>query len=135
MRTNELTTITIIILLAGLLSCQKKATVATSAASDEISININAPLEGSTYKKGDTVYINAEISYTGQLHGYIMQITMEDGTVLFEAEGHSHSDKISVAEKWCDTLSYAAPLNMVLVAVIDHDENPKITKVGFKSQP
>lgn len=134
MKIRALRTLTIIILLAGLLSCQKKATV-TSATPDEVNININAPLEGATYRKGDTVYINAEISYTGQLHGYIMQITMEDGAVIFETEGHNHDDRIAVAEKWCDTLSYAANLNMVLTAVIDHDKNQKITKVGFNSQP
>ena len=62
-------------------------------------------------------------------------LTNDDGTVIFETEGHSHSDKITVEEYWTDTLSNTTNLNLVLTAVVDHDENQKIAKVAFKSQP
>ncbi len=133
MKTIELRTITIFILLAGLLSCQKKET--TIAVPDDLQINISTPTEGAVYKKGDNVAIKADILYISQLHGYIVQITDEDGTILFETEGHSHGDKITIEEYWNDTLSYSANLNLLLTAVVDHDENQKTIKMAFKSQP
>jgi len=134
MKTIELRTITIIILLAGILSCQKKETVVTTEPG-ALQINISSPSEGTIVKKGDQVAIKADISYISQLHGYIVQITLDDGTIVFETEGHAHSDKITVEEYWNDTLSYEANLNLLLTAVVDHDENQKIAKVAFKSQP
>ncbi|MCB0697069.1 MAG: hypothetical protein KDC07_06875 [Chitinophagaceae bacterium] len=125
--------ITAIILATCLAACQKQEVV--TAQPDEVTINISSPQEGTIYKKGDTVYISAHISYITQMHGYIVQITDDAGDVVFEAEGHTHGDNITVAEKWGDTLSETRELSLAITAVVDHDGNQKISNVGFESQP
>jgi hypothetical protein len=133
MASSRILTITIIV-LAGLLSCQKKDT--TQAQPEEVSITVSKPTPQQVYKKGDTLFIQAHIAYISQLHGYIARI-YNDSTkaLLFEKEGHSHSDKIDVNEYWVNTLDMKATLKVELTAIIDHDDHQKTTSVNVISQP
>ena len=123
----------LIILLAGLLSCQKKEVVPVTE--DNVDINIKSPESGATYRKGDTVLINAEITYTGQMHGYIARIKNDKDSVLYETEGHSHGDKIDISEQWINSLNTHENLKLEVVAVISHDNYEKTDNVSFISQP
>ncbi len=134
MKLLKLITITTCVLTTGLTACQKKDT--TVATTEEVQINVTSPKEGSIYKKGDTVNIVASISSITQMHGYIITIkNMDKGTTVYETEGHTHGDNISVAEQWVNTLDEATDLQLELTGVITHDENIKNIKIGFKSQP
>lgn len=117
----------------SLTACQRKE--ATTVAPDEVKLSVVSPKAGDTFHKGDTVSIQADITYSTELHGYVARIKGDDGTVYFETEMHSHSDHIVVQEEWTDTLSTKCNLTMELVAVIDHDNNTKTTTVAISSQP
>lgn len=125
--------IVITMLLAGLLSCQKNEV--PPAQPDEVKIEITSPFEGQRYKPGDTVYIKGNVSYSNQLHGYIVRILDADNAVVYETEGHTHSSSIAVDEKWLNTINHSESLTLELTTVIDHDANKKTVKRGFKSQP
>lgn len=120
-------------LLAGLLSCQKNESA--PATTEDVAIVVTSPMEGELYKLGDTINIAGNISYNGQLHGYITRISDSKGTLLFENEGHTHGDNITVNEQWVNNLNYSTDLTLELITVIDHNENKKMVKVNFKSQP
>lgn len=126
-----ITTITTFLLLL-IVACQKADL--PQATTDEVLINILSPKAGETYKIGDTVQIVADISYTDQLHGYIIRINDKDG-LIFETEGHRHSDNISISEQWVNTLSYPTELTMEVICVMDHEEKLKNANVAFNSQP
>lgn len=114
-------------------ACQKSST--EPAATEDVSIIINSPKENDVYKKGDMINIDANITYSGQLHGYIVRISDEKGNVNFETEGHNHSDNITVNEQWENTISETTKLTMELICVINHHEKLKTIKVEFMSQP
>ncbi len=122
-----------IAIMAGLLSCQKKEEVPLQP--DEVKIVVTTPQEGQIYKWGDTVFIRGNISYTGQLHGYIARITDEQGAILYEGEGHTHGSNLPVNEQWVNMVNKASQLRLELTTVIDHNENKKTVNVAFSSQP
>lgn len=123
----------IMMLLAGLLSCQKNEV--PPAKPDEVKMEITSPFEGQQYKPGDTVYIKGKINYSSQLHGFIIRILDADNAVVYETEGHTHSGSITVDEKWLNTINHSESLTLELTTIIDHDANKKTVKTGFKSQP
>lgn len=123
----------LVILLAGLLSCQKKEVVPEAEAN--VNINIKSPSSGAIFHKGDTVLIDAEITYSGQMHGYITRIKNEKDSILYETEGHNHGDKIDIKEQWVNTQGTNEKLELEVVAVISHDNDKKSDNVSFISQP
>ena len=128
-----LISITTLILACCFSACQKSSVATTSV--DDVSIVVNSPKANDVYKKGDMINIDATITYQGQLHGYIVRISDNEGTVHYETEGHNHSDNITVAEQWKNTVSTNTMLTMELICVMDHDEKLKTTKVEFQNQP
>lgn len=121
------------IILTAFTACQKSNTV--EAQPEEVSMSITSPESGKTYKKNDVVNIKAEISYISQMHGYTVEIQDETGKTVYQNEGHTHGDKITINETWTDTLSGNHELTLILDAIIDHENNTKQMKVNFKSQP
>lgn len=108
----------------------------TEVKPDDVTISIASPASKQIFHKGDTVKVNADVAYTEQLHGYIVTITnTANGVVVFETEGHSHSDHMAINETWVDTLNTSTELELTVTAVIDHDENLKNAKLIFNCQP
>lgn len=115
-------------------SCQKNNNV--PAQPDKVTVNIISPAANQQYKKGDTLQLKAEVSYISQLHGYqVRVINAANGTVVYDLDGHNHSDKFSIDEKWVDTFSAAAELKVQFIAIIDHDKNTTTQEVQILSQP
>ena len=134
MNLRSLIIITSCLFAVGLTSCQKKDT--TVATAEDVRISITSPQEGNVYKTSDTVSIAATINSNNQLHGYIVRVKeVSTEKILYETEGHAHDGNLTVKEYWVNTLTYNADLVLELIAVIEHDENTKNAKVGFKSQP
>jgi hypothetical protein len=122
------------VLLLFVTSCQKKEEVTPQPA--KVNIDISSPAAAQVFHKGDTVHINAKVSYISQLHGYEVRITNKNtNTLVGELEGHVHTDNFSINETWVDTLSQAAELELEIRAVIDHDSNDAISRLTFQSQP
>lgn len=120
--------------LLFLASCQKRDETAPQPA--KVNIAIQSPELNTEYKKGDTVYINADVSYISQMHGYTVRITDKNtGKQVWEMEDHVHTDKFAIAEKWIDTMNYVTTLEIEIKAIIDHNGNEAKTNVEILSQP
>lgn len=119
----------------GVLSaCQKKDD--TPAQPAKVVISVSSPTTGQIYRKGDSIYINASVSYISELHGYELQLKNKNtGTILYAVDEHVHSDAFTINKAWSDTLSTAADLQLEITAEIDHDGNGSQTEIEFKSQP
>lgn len=121
--------------IIGVLSaCQKKDD--TPAQPAKVVINVSSPANGQLYRKGDSVYINASVSYISELHGYELQLKNKNtGALLYATDEHVHSDAFTIKEAWLDTLSAATDLQLEITAEIDHNGNGSQTEIEFKSQP
>ncbi len=132
MKITTLNIITTAVLILTCIACKKETT--TPGTTEEISITITSPKENDSYKPGDTVHIHATAQAQYQLHGYIVRIYYGD-SVLFDAEGHTHSNQLNIDESWVNSLNMAAELQLEISTVIDHEGNAKKVKRPLKSQP
>jgi hypothetical protein len=125
--------ISIVVLLAS--GCQKKDE--TPVQPDKVSFDVLSPHASQAFKKGDTVFIKADISYVSQLHGYSVSITDEStGAVVYSNEDHAHGDHFSIDEYWVDSLgNNNKALKLDIIAVIDHENNTAQKEVELKHQP
>ena len=120
--------------LIALCSCQKKDT--TPVQTDKVSITFNSPAEGQVYHKGDTIIINAAVSYISELHGYELKlIDKSNNQTLFMTDEHSHTDKFNISTVWADTISAATTLKLELAVEVDHDGNTSTKEINLQSQP
>jgi len=120
-----------IVLLA---SCQKKNndTVNTSA----VAITVQTPTEAQVYHNGDTVKVNAHVSYGSELHGY--EVTIKDtvtGTVLFETEEHAHKDAFDISESWPASVTAVTNAVVSIVVSIDHNGTEAKKDVRIRIEP
>lgn len=117
-----------------LAACQKNDE--TPVQPSKVTIAITSPYEGQTVKKGDTVSIEASISYISRLHGYVVQVVNQNNNeVVYTAEEHEHSDHFSISKKWVDTLSVQAPLTLRITTQLTHEGDTTVRQLLFKSQP
>lgn len=114
-----------------LCSCQKKET--KTIDQNNLKVNISKPYEASVYKKGDTVFIKANASYTEPLHGYSVQISNKSNQqVYFDIEEHLHDSKFDIDTYWVDSLNEQADLLLKLTVEVDHDGHEDSKEVNFK---
>lgn len=120
-----------VLLLAG---CQKDDD--TPVQPSKVTTTITSPHEGQQLHKGDTLNIEADISYISRLHGYVLRIINQNNNeVVYTTEEHEHSDGFSIREKWVDTLSAPASLTLQVTAEITHEGDTSVSKLTFSSQP
>lgn len=130
MKRNSLAAGLLVLIAAA--SCQKKDSTTVNA--DGVTISISSPTEGRVFHIGDTVHIDAEISYATQLHGYTVQVKDKaTGRLLYDNEGHTHDSKLTVADHWVADSARAAQL--VLTTVIDHENHEQSKTINFSIQP
>lgn len=115
-------------------ACQKKEEAIPEPA--KVNIEITSPRVSHVYKAGDSVHVKASVSYTSQMHGYIVRITdNQSGSDLAEFEGHVHGDKFTVEEVWIDTVTRNIVMKVEVAAIIDHDGNEAKADVTIQNQP
>lgn len=115
-----------------LAACQKRDE--DNFQSDNLKINITKPAETSSFRKGDTVFIEADVYYTSQLHGYSIEINNQQGTQnFFTLNEHVHGDRFNVNTYWIDTLSQSTDLLLKLTVQADHEGSQQSKEVRFKS--
>lgn len=126
--------IAIMVWLLPFSSCQKKEQITPEPS--KVNIIISSPTASYEYRKGDTVRINASVSYISQMHGYNVRITDKSTNALvYDGEGHVHSDHFDIAEKWVDTINRKTTLLVEISAVIDHQGNAAKAEVTIQNQP
>jgi hypothetical protein len=117
-----------------LMSCQKKSN--SEVKPSEVMITINDPTDLQVYHSGDTVFVNAHVSYTSELHGYDLAITdTVSNTVLYEHEEHVHKDEFDIAEYWRVAVTSAIVARVSIVAAIDHNGEEVKKDLIIKLEP
>jgi hypothetical protein len=120
--------------IAAYTACQKKD--GTPVQPDKIAIDIKSPNNGSTFEKGDTLYINADVSYPSQLHAYEVSIKNNNtNDVVFDEYQHVYTDKFSINTSWVDSLQEETDLTMQVIVQIDHDGHQSIKELSLHSKP
>ncbi|XZF13152.1 MbnP family protein [Chitinophagaceae bacterium MMS25-I14] len=108
-------------------SCQKKDD--TTPDPSKVTITVLNPQDQQTISHGDTLHIDANITYPSELHGYEIQLTnTTTGEVLFDDDEHVHDDHFTIADMWVDTLNAPVTLQLKITVEIDHNGN-EATKV------
>jgi len=114
-------TITVIALAISLsyTSCRKKSAPVENPSA--VGITVQSPLKGELYRKGDTVNMSFSVTYTGELHGYYVQlIDTATENVLYESAADIHNDHFSVQLQWVDTCTQVKNLQLIINANLDH---------------
>lgn len=120
----------VLLLLA---SCQKDLT--PESGTEDIVIKVESPIEESLFQHNDTIFIRAEISYTGPLHGYTMQIIdTSTNAILYNYEDHNHSSGFHIDSYWINTLSESKKLKLVIDITINHNGDTKNYTRYFNTQ-
>ncbi|MBS1585165.1 MAG: hypothetical protein JSS82_06415 [Bacteroidetes bacterium] len=115
-------------------SCQKKDN--NAATPSDVSITIASPTGATAYHSGDTVFMNADISYATELHGYEVKITdTASGFVVYDDAQHVHDDHFSIRDKWVNTASTALVYKLAIIIAIDHDGKKAEKDIYFQYQP
>jgi hypothetical protein len=117
------------------------ATICTVAActkhSDDITIDnptanitIFQPTQGASFRKGDSIAINALAIAPATIHGYDVAIKKgTDTTTYFFEHVHDHNDTIVVNKKWKNQLDGPLKLEVELTFYLDHDGHTAIKRV------
>jgi len=128
----------LLILLAATIAtytaCQKKDN--TPVQPDKIAIDIKSPVNGSIFKKGDTLHINADVAYQSQLHAYEISIKNNNTKeVVFDEYQHVYTDKFNINTSWVDSLQEETDLTMQVIVQIDHEGHQSIKELTLHSKP
>lgn len=117
-----------------LASCQKKNNDAVNASA--VAITVQTPTEAHVYHNGDTVKVNAHVSYNNELHGYEVKITdTVTGIVLFETEEHAHKDAFDISESWRANVTAVTNAVVSIVVSVDHSGAQAKKDVSIRIEP
>lgn len=116
-------------------SCQKKSNKTTTPA--DMTITIASPTAGQVYHTGDSVHVNASISYPTELHGFEVRIIdSATGTILSDTAEDVHNDHFDITQVWIDTAIHTATtLKLQVTGEIDHTGTSASKELYFKIQP
>ena len=118
----------------GLFGCQKKDTTTPDVA--KVTFNITSPQPAHVYRTGDSVHINATVTYPSELHGYELRITdTTTGYIVYDNAQHVHSDHFDINETWATSGNSAQILKLELITDIDHNGTEAKTTVFFSYMP
>lgn len=117
-----------------LYSCQKKDSTPADPAA--VNISISSPTATDVFHTGDSIHINADVSYATELHGYEVKITdTASNMVLYDETQHIHDDHFTIRDIWVNTASQKASLKLSLIVAVDHDGNNVEKDLYFQYQP
>jgi len=124
----------IILLAMCVISCQKKDN--TPATADQVQINIMSPNPGQMFQNGDSVHINAKVTFVTELHGYELKITdTSSGFIVYDDAEHVHDDHFDISDIWVNNVTQATALRLDLTAVVDHDGTVATKTLYLQTHP
>lgn len=113
-------------------ACQKKDD--TQPDLQKVVINLLSPTDAQTLHTGDTLHMDADVTYPSELHGYEIELSdSATGNVFFSDDEHVHSDHFSIRETWPDTLSQNTRLMLKITVEVDHDGHEATKTVYINS--
>jgi hypothetical protein len=127
-------TIIAFMLLLALSACQKNNN--TIVDPSKVVINITSPKANQVFKSGDSILIDAAVSYPSELHGYEVRITDTlSGFILYDSAVHVHNNQFNVSDVWNCTTTKALGLKLDVIADIDHNGTQGIQSLRFECNP
>lgn len=124
----------LILAITTLAACKQKNNNIVDPA--QVSIDITSPAPGQIFSKGDTVSINATITYPTELHGYeVKVIDTTTGFIVYDDAQHLHDNHFTIADKWANDGTDTAGLKLQIIAEIDHNGNTAQKEVNFEYVP
>ena len=94
---------------------------------------IVAPAPGATYHYGDTIYVQATINGSEQLHGYEVAMKAVGSTDnLYFQHHHEHANPLQVVESWKNTLTQPTEMILEISAILDDQAHKKTQTVSFR---
>ncbi|MDR3678626.1 MAG: hypothetical protein P4L41_01595 [Flavipsychrobacter sp.] len=131
---NKVVLIVLAIASLAYASCRKKSVTAENPSA--VGITVQSPLKGQMYRKGDTVNMSFSVTYSGELHGYYVQlIDTATENVLYESAADIHNDHFSVQLQWVDTCTQVKNLQLILNANLDHVGTEAADTVWITTMP
>ena len=88
-------------------------------------IAIDAPLQNSTIRLGDTIFIKGSAASKTGLHGYEVAIRKPGEANLYFQHFHEHADTILLVDKWKNVVAPPASLEVFISVILDHDDRRK----------
>jgi hypothetical protein len=117
---------------------QKMTLHALPAGQDNFAIiNITSPTEGAMVTANQTLNITGTIDGLETVHGFKLRIRANgDTAVIFKKDVHVHAADITIAETWVvPAVTGHTPLELEVIATLDHDGNSISKKVNFHAMP
>lgn len=116
------------------IGCQKKDN--TTPTPSAVDISIASPTASTVYHNGDTVFMNADIAYSTELHGYEVKVTdTASGLIVYDDDQHVHDDHFSIRDKWVGAGNTALVYKLAIIVALDHDGNNAEKDIYFKYEP
>lgn len=99
-------------------------------------IQIAAPVDSHTYEYGDTVSVNATITAPEPMHGWELHLRKTaDQSEVYTTDAHDHAATYNVTGYWVNNVTEHTPMELEVIATIDHDGNTASKKVYFHCHP
>ncbi len=129
--------IKITITLAAIIAfaaCQKKDLSPVDL--NKVTVQYNTAINGKTFHKGDTITVDADIAYTSELNGVMLQIAdSATDEILYLDDQDLHTDHFNLQRKWIDTCSTAATLKIIIKVAVANGTEFAENKIQFNVQP
>ncbi len=124
----------LLLLSVTIFSCQKKDNITPDAT--KVTMIITRPDSAQVFRSGDTVHINATVSYPSELHGYEVKIIdTTTGYILYDDAQHVHDDHFIISDTWVCSGTQPAVLKLELIAEVDHNGTDAIKTLFFNYLP
>lgn len=116
-------------------ACTKHAGDVEEEPFPTATFTLSSPVEGAIYRSGDSILIQGLAISTDVIHGYDITIkNAADTTVTYFANHiHDHNDTIAIHQKWKNTLTASANLQVEVTLTLDHDGHTSSKKAGVKT--
>lgn len=121
--------------IMSVLSCQKKDN--TPVDLSNVTVQFNSPIQGQVYHKGDTIQVNTNVSYSGEIAGIAVEITDSvTDSLLFEDDQDTHTSNFAFQREWIDTCTTPTTLQVKILVFVSNDTKvPAERSVYIKSNP
>lgn len=97
-----------------------------SSQHNDAKVKLIAPTDKQTFKKGDTIFIKAELSSSHALHDVNSSIEMEGQGVIFQDNLHTHNSNMTYEKYYVNNMKLKGNL---VVKVFLKDHSGQITAI------
>jgi hypothetical protein len=132
---NKIKNLLVFALLTFAMSCQKKDN--TPADTTLVTVLFTSLTYGQVFHKGDTIPVNALVSYPGEIVGVFADISdSATGELFYEDNADTHTDNFNFQRSWEDTLSSETTLQVkITVFLASNTSKPAERVIYVKSVP